>query len=190
MNKKVNLALCVLLLMTLLITVTTAGAASKDTPKITLSTQQSEFSASEDVVLSVTISNESNHSLRMLKWFTPADGIVEPVFVVVANGEPVQYTGALYKRLAPTGNDYLTLKSGESVTFDVNLGEYYDLSVSAITKSTTSLPLPIFSPEKDNNGASLDVSNQPLCIESGRPRTDTENLVTPYAHTPALWNSL
>ncbi len=40
------------------------------------------------------------------------------------------YTGAIYKRPTPTGNEYFTLKSGESVVYEVNLGDYYDLSAS------------------------------------------------------------
>jgi len=44
----------------------------------------------------------------------------------------VDYVGAHYKRLAPTGNDYITLKAGESLTRKVDLGLYYDLSASGV----------------------------------------------------------
>ena len=45
-------------------------------------------------------------------------------------GEPVPYIGAHYKRPAATGKDYISLKSGESITSTVDLDEYYDLSAS------------------------------------------------------------
>src|SRR4029453_17951494 len=48
------------------------------------------------------------------------------------DGVGVNYTGAHYKRTAPTGNDYITLRSGESFTRTVDLGLYYDLSTSGI----------------------------------------------------------
>src|SRR5512142_3077544 len=91
-----------------------AGAAPKDGPAVSLSTLKNEFSVSEDVLGTVSISNTTGHSVGILKWFTPMDGVEEPVFTVKLNGAPVDYTGAVYKRPAPTGSDYITLKRGES----------------------------------------------------------------------------
>lgn len=118
------------LLAVLLLIVGSVGAAPKDGPVVSLSASQSEFSASQDVLITVTISNPTRHSVRILKWFTPEDGLEEPVFNVKVNGESVSYTGAYYKRPAATGNDYLTLKAGEISTYTVNLGDYYDLTGS------------------------------------------------------------
>ncbi len=117
-------------LVILLLIASTAGAAPKDGPAVNLSTAQTEFRASEDVVITVTLLNPTRHSVRILKWFTPADGVEEPIFTVNVNGTPVNYSGAIYKRPAPTGSDYLTLKSGESLAYSVNLGDYYDLSTT------------------------------------------------------------
>lgn len=120
----------VALLTALLMVVGVVGAAPKDGPRVSLSAAQTEFSAAQDVLVTVTISNPAKNSVRILKWFTPADGVEEPLFSVKRNGESVSYTGAIYKRPAATGSDYITLKAGESVTFNVNLGDYYDLSAS------------------------------------------------------------
>jgi len=117
-------------LTALLMVVGVVGAAPKDGPLVNLSASKSEFSASQDVLVTVTISNPANNSVRILKWFTPADGVEEPLFSVKRNGESVSYTGAIYKRPPATGQDYITLKAGESITRVVNLGEYYDLSTS------------------------------------------------------------
>jgi len=117
------------LLATLLLT-SAAGAAPKDGPSVSLSVSQSEFDSSQDVLVAVTLSNPNRHTVRVLKWFTPAEGVEEPLFAVTRDGEPVAYTGATYKRPPVTGRDYISLKAGESLSFTVDLGEYYDLSQS------------------------------------------------------------
>lgn len=125
-----HFAISFALLALLLIFVTTVAAAPKDGPVVSLSTTQTEFSAGQDVLVTVTYSNPTKHTVRILKWYTPADGLEESVFQVKLNGVPVAYTGAVYKRPAPTGGDYISLKSGESLSYTVNLGETYDLSGS------------------------------------------------------------
>lgn len=115
-------------LIVLLMVVGVVGAAPKDEPQVSLSTSQTEFNASQDVLVSVTFSNPDRNSVRILKWFTPVDGVEEPLFTIKRNGESISYTGAIYKRPAATGQDYITLKAGESITRVVNLGDYYDLS--------------------------------------------------------------
>ena len=120
-------ALLFALLAALLIT-TVVGAAPKDGAVVSLSVDQDAFDASQDVLVTVTISNPTQHTVRVLKWFTPAEGVEEPLFVVTRDGEPVAYVGAHYKRPAATGQDYISLKAGESISSTVDLGEYYDLS--------------------------------------------------------------
>jgi peptidyl-Lys metalloendopeptidase len=122
-------ALLFALLAALLVT-TAVGAAPKDGAVASLSVAQGAFDATQEVLVTVTISNPNRHTVRVLKWFTPADGVEEPLFVVTRNGEPVSYVGAHYKRPAATGQDYISLKAGESISSTVNLGEYYDLSQS------------------------------------------------------------
>lgn len=120
-------ALLFALIAALLIT-SVAGAAPKDGPTVSLSVAQGEFASNEDVTITVTFSNETKHTVRILRWFTPAEGLEEPVFKVMRNGAPAAYIGAHYKRPAATGSDYISLKSGESLIYTVNLGDYYDLA--------------------------------------------------------------
>jgi peptidyl-Lys metalloendopeptidase len=68
--------------------------------------------------------------VRVLKWFTAAEGVEEPLFAVTRDGEPVAYLGAHYKRPAVTGKDYISLKAGQRISHTVNLAESYDLSQS------------------------------------------------------------
>ena len=120
----------VFVMLVALLATSVVGAAPKDGPLVSLSVAQSEFDSTQDVLVSVTVSNPTRHTVRVLKWFTPAEGVEEPLFTVTRDGQPVAYIGAHYKRPAATGQDYISLRSGESFTSVVNLGDYYDLSQS------------------------------------------------------------
>lgn len=143
-------------LITLSLIASTAGAAPKDGPAVSLSAAKNEFSQAEEVLVTVTISNPSGHSVRVLRWFTPMDGVEEPIFTVKVNNAPVDYTGAVYKRPAPTGSDYITLKSGESSDYVVNLGDYYDLSRTGQYKIHFYAASGNLFSEKSSNAASAD----------------------------------
>jgi peptidyl-Lys metalloendopeptidase len=129
LKDRLQFAFVFVLLAALLIT-TAVSAAPKSGPTVTLSVSQSAFDASQDVLVTVTYSNNTRHTVRVLKWFTAVEGVEEPLFVVTRDGEPVSYVGAHYKRPAATGQDYISLRAGESISGVVNLGEHYDLSQS------------------------------------------------------------
>jgi len=104
------------------------GAAPKDGPIVALSVTQGKFVSSEDVLVTVTIYNPTKNPVKVLRWFTPEDQTAERLFVVTRNGEPVAYTGPIYKRVPATEKDYLSLQAGASIVRTVNLGSFYDLS--------------------------------------------------------------
>jgi peptidyl-Lys metalloendopeptidase len=106
------------------------GAETPEGPVVNISADVDSFGMDEEVILHVTITNPTTDAINLLKWFTPIDGVTEPLFVVMLDGEPAPYVGALYKRAAPTEKDYYTLEAGESFNSDVTLSAYYDLSVS------------------------------------------------------------
>ncbi len=129
MAKKVLLiALALVLALTSMGAVSMAGAA--DGVEVRLTAGQAAFSAGESVLVQVSISNPTGKAVKVLKWYTPADAIEEPLFSVALDGQAVAYLGAIYKRPAPSSADYLALKAGESVTYTVDLAAYYDLSAS------------------------------------------------------------
>jgi len=120
----------VLSLIVALFVTSAVSAAPKSGLTVNLSVSQGQYASSQDVIVTVTITNPTKHTERLLKWFTPMEGVEESLFIVTRNGELVSYTGTHYKRTAATGKDYISLQSGESITSVVNLGEYYDLSQS------------------------------------------------------------
>ena len=129
-GKYVRFAFVIVLLLAALVGTTSAGAAPKSALSVTVSADKSGFTASDSVLVNVTFTNTGKNPVKVLKWFTPAEDVEEPLFKVTRDGAAVDYIGAHYKRLAPTGNDYINLKSGESFTSTVDLAQYYDLSVS------------------------------------------------------------
>ena len=124
-----SMALLLAALIALLVS-SVASAAPKDGPVVSLSITQSDFASNEDVLVTVTIFNPTRHTVKILKWFTPAEGVEEALFSVTLDGQKVGYLGPVYKRPPVTGKDFISLKAGESLVETVNLGEYYDLSAS------------------------------------------------------------
>ncbi|HJS18397.1 MAG TPA: M35 family metallo-endopeptidase [Anaerolineales bacterium] len=122
-------ALLFALLAALLFT-SVVGAAQKDGPDVSLSVSHGNFDKSQEVLVTVTFSNPTSKTVDVLKWYTPFEGVEEPLFAVMLNGQPAPYTGPVYKRPEVTSKDYISLKAGESMTTTVNLGEFYDLSQS------------------------------------------------------------
>jgi peptidyl-Lys metalloendopeptidase len=167
------------------------GAAPKDLLQVSLSTAQSQFSAAQDVLITVTISNPNKNSVRILKWFTPNDGVEEAIFAVTLDGEAVAYTGAIYKRPAATGKDYLTLKSGESLTSAVNLRDYYDLSRTGEYEIAYSASSFILYNEKGNGFKSPDtLASQPIQVSvQGRPPKITPTPTPPPAPGSTVYKS-
>ena len=97
---------------------------------VSLSTDRESFGVAEDVVLDVTISNPNAYPIRILKWFTPADGLQEPLFSVSLDGIAAPYIGPIHKRTPPTDRHYITLEPDEELNYEVNLATYYNLSNS------------------------------------------------------------
>src|SRR5262245_10625415 len=126
---RIQFAFVFVMVAALLIT-TVATAASKSGPTVSLSVSQSNFDSTQDVWVTVTLSNNTKDTVSVLKWFTPVGGVEEALFVVKRDGQPVAYLGPRYKRVPATEQDYISLKAGESVSSAVNLGQYYDLSQS------------------------------------------------------------
>ncbi|QYJ83613.1 MULTISPECIES: M35 family metallo-endopeptidase [Shewanella] len=96
-----------------------------------LQMSQDSFSSDQDVMVTLTLTNEANVPVKLLKWFTAADGVEESLFKVTADGQERPYLGAHYKRPAPSHKDYIKLKSGESISYQVELSSLYDMSSTA-----------------------------------------------------------
>ncbi len=111
----------------------TSGTPQASSPSglvVSLSADSMSFGAANDVILHVSITNLNTASIKILKQLTPADGENDSLFTVTRDGQLVSYIGKVFKRPAPSEQDYITLGAGESLTGDVNLSAYYDTTVS------------------------------------------------------------
>ncbi|WP_206483051.1 M35 family metallo-endopeptidase [Thalassotalea sp. G2M2-11] len=79
-----------------------------------------------DVNATLTITNNHKGQQKVLSWYT--DLAEEHIFHITRDGVEVQYMGPHYKRPAPTENDYIKLKSGQSLTKTFELTANYDMS--------------------------------------------------------------
>ena len=89
----------------------------------------------------VTITNTSNHTVRVPKWELPSDFIEAKLFQVSRNGEVVQYEGPMVKRPLPKAEDFAMLRAGETLRTTVDLSGAYDMSKSGEYVVTLSSPL-------------------------------------------------
>jgi peptidyl-Lys metalloendopeptidase len=103
---------------------------AKGGAEVTLSAAKTAFSDGESVAVNVTITNTGRRAVRLLKWYTPIDGLEEPIFRITLDGRDVAFVGPHYKRPEPTERDFYILKGGESVTRTVDLSMFYDMSLT------------------------------------------------------------
>lgn len=108
--------------------------AANGSVRVSVSFDKNSFGYDEGVIANVTFTNNSKREVQLLRWLTPIDGVKDDLFAVEVNGKSVEYIGADYKRPAPTAKDYLTLGGGETISFNVDLEGYYDLSQTGYYK--------------------------------------------------------
>lgn len=131
-GKNITIALILVLLLSALIGTTGAGAAPKGGLSVSIAADKTSYSAADSVMLTVTITNTGKNTAKVLKWYTPAEDVEEAIFKVSVNGATAEYVGPHYKRSAPANEDFISLKAGQSATYIVDLGKFYDLSASGV----------------------------------------------------------
>ncbi|MCL2916892.1 M35 family metallo-endopeptidase [Shewanella litorisediminis] len=135
-------------------------SALADGIRASLEMSKQNYTANEDVTVRVTLTNDEKVPVKVLKWYTAADGVEESLFKVSVNGEEKHYLGAHFKRPAPQSNDYIKLKAGESVSYDVELSSLYDMTEQGnyeIAYQVSSLQLFAPNPGQQNKLARLGI---------------------------------
>lgn len=119
-----------LLAFVMILGFTNSILAARGSAEVRITAAKEALSAEDGVLVNVTISNPNKNAIKILRWFTPFDGVKEDLFAVSVNGKTPEYTGPEYKRPAPTEKDYITLSPGESMNTTVDLAGFYDFSES------------------------------------------------------------
>jgi peptidyl-Lys metalloendopeptidase len=107
-------------------------------PPLTVSLQadQLSYGAAEPQLLTFTLTNETGGDITVLKWRTPFEGFKSDLFVVEVDGREVPYLGRVYKRAAPTEDDYVTIPASGYLTETVDLAEAYDIARAGVYRVT------------------------------------------------------
>jgi peptidyl-Lys metalloendopeptidase len=112
---------------------TPPGEAPEARPEdlsVTLAADATKAAADQGVMVTVTLTNISNHAVRLLRHDTPLDGMKEDLFAVSRDGAAVEYVGRHYKWAAPQASDFVTLDAGKSLTSTADLTSAYDFAVT------------------------------------------------------------
>ena len=89
---------------------------------------ESTYSSDKPVRTTFRLTNLSQESMRVLRWFTPLEGMWSDCLLVIRDGERVLYDGRLAKRGTPMSEDFVTLAPGEFVEREVAIDEAYRVS--------------------------------------------------------------
>ncbi|GAB3089411.1 M35 family metalloendopeptidase [Lysobacter terrae] len=165
--KLINVVSCSALLVGTIAAAASAQPSAKANPlRVSLVAAQASsggFLGSVDV----TITNTSNHTVRVPKWELPSSFLEAKLFQVSRDGQPVQYEGPMIKRGLPAAADFAILRAGETLRTTVDLSGSYDLAKSGEYVVTLSSPLQHASMSngemlKNANGTPMAIQSVPL----------------------------
>lgn len=86
--------------------------------------------AGSPVMLTFTVYNHTAKDTQFCKWHTPFEGFISTFLDIKdAAGTPVQYRGAMAKRvMPPPAEAYISVPAGDSASVTVDLLKGYDLT--------------------------------------------------------------
>ena len=126
------LGVMALVAMMVLCGVQAASAASRGLSALSagIETEKAFLGEADGALVRVRLSNDGAQDLYLLHWQTAVRGVQGDIFDVRLNGEPVPYVGRLYKWAKPQAGDYVRVPAGSSVSAEVDLTAYYDMSAT------------------------------------------------------------
>lgn len=136
MNRKRKAMLALLAALTAAAQAQSAQAPTDPAPPapagvtVELSPVRQTLGKSDEVLVTVTLTNRSATTQYLLAWQTPLAGVTAPLFEVTRDGQPVPYLGIQAKRPAPGAADYIALAPGASRSTTVELSTLYDMRVT------------------------------------------------------------
>lgn len=104
------------------------AAPDGDVPLRFRLTARESYSAGEPVTIGFSLENLSGEPVRVLKWYTPLEGIWGEIFRVTRDGQEVRYQGPMAKRGDPGQDDYVLIRPGSPASAEVDLSRGWDLS--------------------------------------------------------------
>jgi peptidyl-Lys metalloendopeptidase len=105
-----------------------AASAAPRGLSATIDAEKSFLGDTDGAVVRVTLQNAAAEDLYVVYWQTIVRGVEDDIFDVRVDGKPVAYTGRHYKWAKPQAEDYVRIPAGRSVSAEVDLSAYYDMS--------------------------------------------------------------
>ena len=94
------------------------------------------------VACSFQFTNIADEDLYLLKRNTPLEeGFYSPFLTLSIEGRPVDYEGILASRIAPTKDEFVLLKAGESISASVQITDVFNIDTDGLYTVQYSKPL-------------------------------------------------
>src|SRR4051794_37517724 len=90
---------------------------------------KSSYILGKPIIIGFTLQSEAQTDVRILKWYTPLEGIKGKILQLICDGEEIPYEGIMMKRGSPRSEDYVLLHRGESAHAEFDLSEHFSLRV-------------------------------------------------------------
>ena len=104
-----------------------------------------------DVKCSFDYTNNAQEDYYLLKRNTPLEGLISPCITISREGNPLEYEGIIVHRDAPNQEDFVLVKSGETVSASVKLNDAFIFNSDGHYTIAYNTPLKCVS--KDNMNA-------------------------------------
>lgn len=83
----------------------------------------------EGVFVTFSVYNQSNENLSLLSWYTPFEGFLSNLFIILdSNGVQLNYQGPMVKRATPLASNFIELLAKKKATVTLDLTQAYPLS--------------------------------------------------------------
>lgn len=96
---------------------------------VSMESAQSEYRASDSLMLNIRYTNTTLSTIRFLMRDTALEGEINEDFLIVSfDGQRLPYTGRHVKRIAPTESEFVSIAPGQSVSGSVDVGFGYPVT--------------------------------------------------------------
>ncbi len=89
-----------------------------------------EYALGSPVMLKFVLENTGSEPLRVLKWYTPLEGLRGNILRVACDGADIAYRGRMVKRGTPTVADYVDVAGGGFVSAEFDLASAFALTAA------------------------------------------------------------
>ncbi len=104
--------------------------------------EQQTFQLNSPINLVFEIRNHSPYAVKVLKWGTPLEGkFSREYFKISSDGNDIDYTGLVKKRVNPQPSDFIVIPAGGEVHQALDLQQAYAIEQPGIYQIKLKLPL-------------------------------------------------